>query len=844
MYCCLSDEDTLNYDGVKDLLLPREGFFKLANVTTLVIAFLLCYAIAGVHSAASLHLSFVLQTAVVLWAAFCSLRRARKSHGHLRRLWILLASALFLASAAQGLETYYEIFIYPQNLALTPWPSDVLFILWVTPTLMMFLPHPAEQPKGVAWEEILDVAQVVVVALTAYLYFFYIQSKWAVEGAHMIQKIFRVQTIRDVALCVGFLIHAATMKTRPMRSFFRAMAVFFLLQSAFDAIYLLNWQPTQESRATWSDLAWCTPYFFAAVFAATWNQEVEEVPRHETRSPARLVAVWQLLPVLIPLLVLFMSRRIATEQITIAWTAVAVSFVLSAARLVYTSEKQRRISEALGQTEQALRRAEQMFFTAFRSSPDAIGISSMPRGEFLEVNDGFTRLTGYSHAETIGKTAHEMNLWEEPPQRAKVLAKMQESGVVRDEEFHCRTKSGEIRICQFSGAMIRLDGQPCALVIVRDVTARKQAEEALRASEERFRTLVREMDVGVVLQGPEGEIQFANQAAQEMFGIPLETVRGKTSAELDLIAIREDGTEIPYALRPAPRAICTGKTIKNEVIGWRRRGSEQVLWVLGNVVPIRGKDGKIAGAINTFTNITERRQAEDALRQLSTRLLQLQDEERRRLGRELHDSLAQSVLAVNLNVAQAAQSTSSLSDASKRALAEARRLLQEMSQEIRTLSYLLHPPLLDELGLVSAIKEYVEGFSDRSGLELELNLPSSFVRMAQETETALFRIVQESLSNIQRHSGSTTASICLSGDGDWVKLEVRDHGKGMGPRAGPADREASDPARLGVGILGMRERMSQLGGKLEIESTPSGTTVRATVPFVVEASDVSPDSDR
>ena len=116
--------------------------------------------------------------------------------------------------------------------------------------------------------------------------------------------------------------------------------------------------------------------------------------------------------------------------------------------------------------------------------------------------------------------------------------------------------------------------------------------------------------------------------------------------------------------------------------------------------------------------------------------------------------------------------------------------------------------------------------------------------MAQETATALSRIVQESLSNIQRHSGSTTASICLSGDGEWVKLEVRDHGKGMGPRAGPADREASDPARLGVGILGMRERMSQLGGKLEIESTPSGTTVRATVPFVVEASDVSPDSDR
>src|SRR5260370_2446655 len=136
--------------------------------------------------------------------------------------------------------------------------------------------------------------------------------------------------------------------------------------------------------------------------------------------------------------------------------------------------------------------------------------------------------------------------------------------------------------------------------------------------------------------------------------------------------------------------------------------------MIGKVVPQLAGEGSVATSINTFINLTERKQAEEALHLLSTRLLQLQDEERRRLGRELHDSLAQSVLAVNLNLAQATQSATPLDDRSRRALAEARRVLVEMSREIRTLSHLLHPPLLDELGLLSVLKEYAEGFSQRN----------------------------------------------------------------------------------------------------------------------------------
>jgi PAS domain S-box-containing protein len=684
----------------------------------------------------------------------------------------------------------------------------------------------------------------------------------------------------------------------------------------------------------------------------------------------------QVLPILIPLLVLLLGRRIAAEQVTIAWIAVAASFVLSAVRLLLTNKKQLRIAETLSRTEQALRRSEHMFATAFRSSPDGVAIALQPGGEFLEVNDGFTRMTGYTHEETVGRTAVEMNLWEDVSQRTRVMNKLRKEGEVQDEEFRFRTKSGETRICLFSGTLIQLDEGPCAMIIVRDITARKQAEEALRsseerlrnlvqdlhvgvvllgsdaqtkfanraalamfglteeetlgkttsqfkmmaiqedgieiplslrpgpraiatkrpvrnqvvgwrrtdsnevfwtlvdavphltpegkvasvilsisniterkhaeealrASEERFRTLVRDMDVGVVLTGPDERIQFANQAAQKIFEISLGEAQGKTSAELDLISFREDGTEVPYPMRPTQLAIRTGQTIKDEVIGWRRVGSGKVTWTLGNVAPLWSKEGTITGVIGVLTDITERQRTEAALHQLSTRLLQLQDEERRRLGRELHDSLAQSVLAVNLNLAQAAQSADHFTAKTRHALDEARRLLQEMSQEIRTLSYLLHPPLLDELGLVSAIKEYTEGFSQRSGIHVQLELPEGFGRLPQDTETALFRIVQESLANVQRHSGSEAATISVRADDGRLRLEVSDRGRGIGQ--GSIDAAGSSRARLGVGILGMRERMTQLGGKLEIESSPSGTTVRATIRLTAEVSDAGSHSRR
>jgi PAS domain S-box-containing protein len=707
---------------------------------------------------------------------------------------------------------------------------------------MMLLPQLRKETVAIEWQQVLDFAQIGVVALTAYLYFFYVPSRWEAEGPQMVLRLIRLQLFRDLALSSGFLIRASTIAKGSIRALFGRMTGLFVVASISDLFFLLA-PYTSRAGARWTDITWCMPYLFAVFIATTWNREEESLPL-EVSSRFRAIVVSQILPILIPLLVLFMGRRIAAEQIAIAWIAITTSFILSAARLILTSEKQRRLAEDILETEQALRASEERFRNLVQDLHVGVVLLG-PNAETKFANQAALETFGLSQDEAHGKSTSSFSMVAIREDGTEIPFAMRPGPraiatkqPVRNEMVGWRRANSNEVFWTLVDAVPHLtpEGEVANVILsISNITQRKEAEEALRASEERFRTLVRDFHVGVILLGPDAEIQFANQAAQQMFGISLEEAKGKNSSQLDVISIREDGTEIPFSMRPGPRAIQARRPIQNEVMGWRRPDSSEVLWTLGNATPQFAPDGSVSAVINTFTNITERKQAEEALHQLSTRLLQLQDEERRRLGRELHDSLAQSVLAVNLNLAQATRSLTSLDDRSRHALAEARRVLAEMSREIRTLSYLLHPPLLDELGLVSAVKEYAEGFGERSGITLEFDVQAGFGRLPQEAETALFRIVQESLANIQKHSGTQTAKIHLRCDSASVNLEVIDRGRGMDQKA--IERGNGSGTRLGVGILGMRERITQLGGKLEIESSSSGTTVRVSIPLRTEVSD-------
>ena len=217
------------------------------------------------------------------------------------------------------------------------------------------------------------------------------------------------------------------------------------------------------------------------------------------------------------------------------------------------------------------------------------------------------------------------------------------------------------------------------------------------------------------------------------------------------------------------------------------------------------------------------------LEMLNARMTTLRDEERRRLARELHDSVGQLLAAISINSAFVQGESHKLSpDAAKR-VSENAAMVEETSKQIRTISYLLHPPLLDEVGLASALQWYVEGFSERSKIEAKLDIPQNFAGLSKEMELSIFRVVQECLTNIHRHAGSPTAGIRIVQDEACLRVEIEDAGKGI-----PFEKRSAfgSSPHTGVGLRGMRERLRQLGGTLQVQSNSSGTRVTAILPVL------------
>lgn len=243
---------------------------------------------------------------------------------------------------------------------------------------------------------------------------------------------------------------------------------------------------------------------------------------------------------------------------------------------------------------------------------------------------------------------------------------------------------------------------------------------------------------------------------------------------------------------------------------------------------LRAAQGELEQMVTRRTS--ELAAANHNLGELSARLLRLQDEERRRIARELHDSVGQTLAALSMNLAAVGADIERIAKTAN-TIADSTALVNDMSSDIRTISYLLHPPLLDEAGLSSALTWYVKGFAERSKIEVDLQIPEDFGRLSRDLETAIFRVVQECLTNIHRHSGSAVAKILIEHTDGNVRVQVEDKGKGI-PVQKRAEINSSATGIPGVGIRGMRERLRQLGGTLEIYSKGEGkgTVVTALLP--------------
>lgn len=337
----------------------------------------------------------------------------------------------------------------------------------------------------------------------------------------------------------------------------------------------------------------------------------------------------------------------------------------------------------------------------------------------------------------------------------------------------------------------------------------------LRRREHHYRTLFNNAQFSVfLLEG--ARFVDANSTAVRMFGLqnarsaagltpwelsPEYQPGGERSEELARTrietALRDGGTTFEWLHKRAD----TGETFPAEVD-------------LSSL-----STGRTVLALAVVHDVTIRKRAEHDLHVLSAELMRLQDEERRRIGRDLHDSTGQTLAALELSLSQLQQYTRGPADGRRELLDHCARLATQCSTEIRTASYLLHPPLLDELGLLSALRWLADGFHHRSSIETRLDLPASMHRLPPDHELCLFRIAQEALTNVHRHAASPWAAIRLKIQSNSVMLEIEDAGRGF---------DAKTPA-LGVGLAGMRERIRHIGGIFSIEATDSGTRVRTTI---------------
>ena len=333
--------------------------------------------------------------------------------------------------------------------------------------------------------------------------------------------------------------------------------------------------------------------------------------------------------------------------------------------------------------------------------------------------------------------------------------------------------------------------------------------------EQYFRLLIDAVkDYAIFMLDPQGRITSWNQSAERMKGYPAGEIIGKNFS--CFYAEEEVRSGKPQqALEIAARE---GSFEEN---GWRVRKDGSRFWANVVLTALRDHQGALVGYAKITRDATERLRADEAQHELSVKLLHVQDEERRRISRELHDMTGPVMSSVLMNLAIVERDNAVLSEKSRAALREAEALARRCASEVRTMSYLLHPPLLTEVGLAAAVQWFLDGFSQHTGISTHLEAAADLGRLSDETEISLFRVVQECLTNIHRHANSRTAEVRVQIADEKLTLEVIDHGKG-----------SASEFTEGFGIKGMRERLHELGGNLEIAPTSAGTTVRATVPLV------------
>lgn len=484
------------------------------------------------------------------------------------------------------------------------------------------------------------------------------------------------------------------------------------------------------------------------------------------------------------------------------------------------------ITEKL-RTDDALRQSEARLASLIDIAADAI-ISVDASQRIRIFNQGAESIFGYRAAEMFGQPLdvllparfadrHRRHVQDfaAAPEAARLMG-------ARREVFG-RRKDGSEFPAEASISKQDIGGQITSTVILRDITERKRVESALCQSERELRLftlatndafwtwdlLTGRVDRSI---GFEKNFGYRIDSIEPVIGWWKERVHPDDREKVMTVFHRTMEEKPEYCL-------CVYRF---------KRHDGTFATVEERVYLVRDEAGVVTRALGAMTDITERVEQQEAAREVSRRVMMAEENERRRIAKELHDSTAQDLVAVILNLETLREAAAPGNPVQAKQIEDCIALLENSAHEIRTLSYLLHPPRLDEAGLPDAIRHYVAGFGERTGIRVRVELPMEGVRLHEDVELTLFRVVQESLGNIYRHAQSPTATVRLVHQEGVIRLEIRDEGVGIPPHvlAAPGGQASG----FGVGLPSMRERLRQIGGCLEVESTGHGTIVRAVLP--------------
>ena len=514
-----------------------------------------------------------------------------------------------------------------------------------------------------------------------------------------------------------------------------------------------------------------------------------------------------------------------THAISLMMAAVLVT--LATRSIEQGLEKARHELAERIQAERDARASEERFGKAFNLSPLRMGILRIRDGEVVAVNECWVRDMGFSREEVVGRSIFDLPAWT-GPETGRIRELLQAAKPVHNWEAQARTKSGEVRTTLVSGEVIDLSGEPCMLWVSYDITERKRAENALRESEELFRTSFENATAGVCLVGTDGRFLSVNHTLCEMLGYSREELERLSFNDITLDEDRHIGSSF------VSRAILGETNSANFEKRYIRKDGE-VIWAYVSSALVRYPGEGRSYFISYIQDITERKQAEEQLKTKSEQLRALmssvssaREKEGIRIAREIHDELGSALTSMKWDLEAIDRVVSRVGDAVLSSSLQAKinamsGVVDTTIDVVRRISAELRPSILDDLGLAAAVEWQAQQFQSRTGITCSYACSVSHIGLDAERSTAIFRIFQEALTNVLRHAKATKIDVSIAEEKEELVLRVRDNGRGI--------LESERTGLRSLGLLGMRERADLMGGSIEITGLQgTGTIVVLRVP--------------